>query len=225
MVALSLTDELEESERKIGFIPAHIEEPVLVKKTEVDLEMGCYVKSERIGDISVVSFDRLTNGTRFCEPFELDFSNHPDIVAVLLRAGQTQNMEAKCLFSLNFSIPQAVEMALQLDTGQLEGAIGQVLNQQKEETPESTVRVVTDEEITNLAGRLPDAKYSKICEELGFDYNYAQKVKTKLFLDSTAAFKEILQEWKDKGGFIVDLDKALRNSDLEGLIHKYKKQK
>ncbi|XP_041471303.1 uncharacterized protein LOC121420711 [Lytechinus variegatus] len=87
----------------------------------------------------------------------------------------------------------------------------------------STERLVTDGEITRLASRLPYGRYSQLCEELGFHYNSAQSILVKHQRDSTAAFKEVLQEWKDKGGFMVDLDTALKNSDLGGLIHVYKK--
>ncbi|XP_041470351.1 uncharacterized protein LOC121419931 [Lytechinus variegatus] len=109
--------EVEEKEKKLGFIPAHIEQNVLVQKAEVDLEMGCYVKNEPIGDIAVVSFERLKSGIRICQPFQLDFSNHPDNVAVLLKAGQTKNLGVECLFPLDFPTPQKAEKATQLDTG------------------------------------------------------------------------------------------------------------
>ncbi|XP_041471220.1 uncharacterized protein LOC121420624 [Lytechinus variegatus] len=125
-----------EDEEQLGFTPAHIEQNVLIQNAAVDLEMGCYVKNKKIGEIAVVSFDRLTSGTRICEPFELDFSNQPDNVAVSLRAGQTKKLEVKCLFPLDFPIPQKVEKASQLDTEQLEGATGQTPCQQKEKSPE-----------------------------------------------------------------------------------------
>ncbi|XP_041471212.1 uncharacterized protein LOC121420615 [Lytechinus variegatus] len=125
-----------EDEEELGFTPAHIEQNVFIQNAEVDLEMGCYVKNKKIGEIAVVSFDRLTSGTRICEPFELDFSNQPDNVAVSLRAGQTKKLEVKCLFPLDFPIPQKVEKSSQLDTEQLEGATGQTPCQQKEKSPE-----------------------------------------------------------------------------------------
>ncbi|XP_041471313.1 uncharacterized protein LOC121420726 [Lytechinus variegatus] len=106
-----------EDEEEMKFTPAHIEQNVFIKKVAVDLEMGCYVEKKKIGDIAVVSFDRLTSGTRICQPFELDFSNHPDNIAVLLQAGQTKKLEVECLFPLDFPSPQKAEKATQHDTG------------------------------------------------------------------------------------------------------------
>ncbi|XP_063959268.1 uncharacterized protein LOC135154953 [Lytechinus pictus] len=101
--------EVEEKEKIQGLIPAHIYLPVLVQKAEVDLEMRCYVKKKLIGDIAVVSFYNLTNLTRICVGFELDLGNHSDIVAVSITAGQTKKLEVKCLFQLDFPIPQKLE--------------------------------------------------------------------------------------------------------------------
>ncbi|XP_063960338.1 uncharacterized protein LOC135155314 [Lytechinus pictus] len=108
--------EVEEKEKIQGLIPAHIYLPVLVQKAEVDLEMRCYVKKKLIGDIAVVSFDNLTNLTRICVGFELDLGNHSDIVAVSITAGQTKKLEVKCLFQLDFPIPQKLEKDSPLDS-------------------------------------------------------------------------------------------------------------
>ena len=41
-------------------------------------------------------------------------------------------------------------------------------------------------------------------------------------MDLKAAFKEILQEWKNKGGYTEGLDAALIKAELEGLVPQYK---
>ncbi|XP_063960156.1 uncharacterized protein LOC135155203 isoform X4 [Lytechinus pictus] len=127
-----------EDEEELGFTPAHIEQNVFIKKAEVDLEMGCYVKKKKIGEIAVVSFDRLTSGTRICEPFELDFSNHPDSVAVSLRAGQTKELEVKCLFPLDFPILQKAVKATQPDTVGVEHGATSL---QAQQTSEGTLQI------------------------------------------------------------------------------------
>lgn len=87
----------------------------------------------------------------------------------------------------------------------------------------SDKREVTNDEITSLAKRLPAGKYSELCEKLGFDYNYVQNTLKKNSMDPMATFKEILQEWKNNGGYIEELDAALIEADLGGLVSKYKK--
>lgn len=82
----------------------------------------------------------------------------------------------------------------------------------------SNNREVTDEKITRLSKLLPDGKYSELFGCLGFNYNHTQKILKKKSMDSTAASKELLQEWKDKGGSTKDLDAALRKADLGGLV-------
>lgn len=49
-----------------------------------------------------------------------------------------------------------------------------------------------------------------------------QKIKKKNFMDSTAAFEELLHEWKKKTGSVEELDAALIKADLGGLVSKYK---
>eukprot|EP00057_Strongylocentrotus_purpuratus_P028137 XP_011682611.1 PREDICTED: uncharacterized protein LOC756445 [Strongylocentrotus purpuratus] len=82
---------------------------------------------------------------------------------------------------------------------------------------------VTDEKITRLSKLLPDGKYSELFRCLGFNYNYTQKILKKKIMDSTAAFEELLQEWKNKGRSTKDLDAALRKADLGGLVPEYNK--
>ncbi|XP_030834478.1 uncharacterized protein LOC115921286 [Strongylocentrotus purpuratus] len=86
----------------------------------------------------------------------------------------------------------------------------------------STNREVTKKEIVKLSKLLPDGKYSELCGILGFEYNYIKKIKKNNFMDSTAAFEELLHEWKDKAGSIEDLDAALKEAELGGLVSAYK---
>eukprot|EP00057_Strongylocentrotus_purpuratus_P006853 XP_011661327.1 PREDICTED: uncharacterized protein LOC105436945 [Strongylocentrotus purpuratus] len=86
----------------------------------------------------------------------------------------------------------------------------------------SKKREVTNLEITTLSKLLPGEKYSELCEILGFDFWYIQNIKRKNFMDPIAAFKEILQEWKQKAGFMNDLDEALKQAEVGGLVSRYK---
>ncbi|XP_030834474.1 uncharacterized protein LOC105437112 [Strongylocentrotus purpuratus] len=83
-------------------------------------------------------------------------------------------------------------------------------------------REVTDAEIGKLSKLLPDGKCNELCGILGFDFHYIQKIKKKNPMDSTAAFEELLQEWKVKGESVGYLDAALVKADLKGLVPKYK---
>ncbi|XP_063960146.1 uncharacterized protein LOC129266951 [Lytechinus pictus] len=207
-------------ENRVGFDVIHPATELPINVTEEDVTMTCFIKDDRVGD-AIVEYNDLWRGADRMRSFRLDLTNQPDRALVDLKVGQKGQRQEELICILRFT--SLSRSPRPHDLGQLEGATGQTPHQQIEKSLES--RVVTDEEITNLAGLLPDAKYSKICEELGFGYNYTQKVKTKHLLDSTAAFKEVLQEWKDKEGVMVDLDKALMESNLGGLIPNYKIQK
>ncbi|XP_063971531.1 uncharacterized protein LOC129266960 [Lytechinus pictus] len=133
--------EVEEKEKKLGFIPAHIDVLVLVQEAEVDLEMGCYVKNEQIGDTAVVAFCKLKSLTRICEDFELDLGNHPDIVAVSIKAGQTKKLEVKCLFELDFHIPQKLEKVSPLDSAIEHSASSSQTQQTSIQIREGTIEI------------------------------------------------------------------------------------
>nr|XP_054760693.1 uncharacterized protein LOC129266960 [Lytechinus pictus] len=133
--------EVKENEKIQGLIPAHIYLPVLVQKAEVDLEMRCYVKKELIGDIAVVSFEKLTSGTRICEDFELDLGNHPDIVAVSIKAGQTKKLEVRCLIQLDFPIPQKLEKVSPLDSAIEHSASSSQTQQTSIQIREGTIEI------------------------------------------------------------------------------------
>ncbi|XP_030834443.1 uncharacterized protein LOC115921267 [Strongylocentrotus purpuratus] len=99
------------------FVPAHMEQQVLIKAAEGDLKMTCNVKETVIGRPAVVSFEKLMSGARICEPFELDFTDQPDIVAVSLKVGQIETLQVNLLFRLDFSTPHRRERASPQDPG------------------------------------------------------------------------------------------------------------
>eukprot|EP00057_Strongylocentrotus_purpuratus_P023087 XP_011677561.1 PREDICTED: uncharacterized protein LOC105444689 [Strongylocentrotus purpuratus] len=80
---------IKRQEEEQEFVPAHPEQEIVIQAAESDLKMTCYVKETIIGRPAVVPFDKLTSGARICKPFELDFTDQPDIVAVSLRIGQS----------------------------------------------------------------------------------------------------------------------------------------
>eukprot|EP00057_Strongylocentrotus_purpuratus_P006637 XP_011661111.1 PREDICTED: uncharacterized protein LOC105436818 [Strongylocentrotus purpuratus] len=96
----------------------------------------------------VVPFDKLTSGARICEPFELDFTDHPDIVAVSLRVGQIERLEDKLLFPLDFSTPRRRKRTSPQDQEELQGA-------SSSQTPQTSLRS-TGETVENIPGRLED---------------------------------------------------------------------
>lgn len=87
----------------------------------------------------------------------------------------------------------------------------------------SNRREITDGDIYNLSRILPDGKYGRLGDVLGFPYNYVEQILKKRLNDFRAAFEEVLHEWKNKGGSIQDLDAALREADLGEFVPKYKK--
>eukprot|EP00057_Strongylocentrotus_purpuratus_P011681 XP_011666155.1 PREDICTED: uncharacterized protein LOC105439167 [Strongylocentrotus purpuratus] len=105
----------EEGEQE--FIPAHKKLQVLIQTAEGDLKMTCYIKQTVIGGPTVVSFDKLMSGTMICEPFELDFPNQSDSVAVSLKVGQHEKLEVNFLFRLEDKREKAVPQ----DQEQLQG--------------------------------------------------------------------------------------------------------
>ena len=86
----------------------------------------------------------------------------------------------------------------------------------------SNRREITDEEIYNLSRLLPDGKYKRLGGVLGFPYNYVEQILKKRLNDTTAAFEEVLHEWRNKGRSIEDLDAALMKADLGDFVPKYK---
>ncbi|XP_041471278.1 uncharacterized protein LOC121420683 [Lytechinus variegatus] len=206
-------------ENRVGFDVIHPATELPINVTEKDVTMTCFIEDDRVGD-AIVEYNDLWRGADRIRSFRLDLTNQPDRALVDLKVGQNGQRQEELVCILRFT--SSSRSPRPQDLGQLEGATGQTPHQEIERSPESTVRVVTDEEITNLAGRLPGAKYSRVCEVLGFGYNYTQQILIRHLLDSTTAFKEVLQEWKDKAGVMVDLDKALMKSNLGGLIRDYK---
>ncbi|XP_063959272.1 uncharacterized protein LOC129266953 [Lytechinus pictus] len=207
-------------EHALGFAHIHPSTEVPINVTEEDVTMTCVIDDDRVGE-AIVKYDDLWRGKDRMRSFNLDLTNQPDRVVLNLQVGQEgQHLEELlCLLKFTYQcrLPRPI---IPHDLEQLEGAVDQTTHQ---EIPETTGRVVTNGEITKLSRLLPDGESSEFCEELGFDYNYTQKIKTKHLQDSTAAFKEVLQEWKNRGGLMVNLDTALKNSDLGGLICEYKK--
>eukprot|EP00057_Strongylocentrotus_purpuratus_P019010 XP_011673484.1 PREDICTED: uncharacterized protein LOC105442750 [Strongylocentrotus purpuratus] len=104
------------------FVPAHMELKVLIQTADVDLKMTCSVNDTVIGGPADVPFDILRSGTGICQPFQLDFTNQPDIVAVLLKVGQIEDHQVKFLFELDFSTPHTAKGVSPKDQEQPQGA-------------------------------------------------------------------------------------------------------
>ncbi|XP_063971475.1 uncharacterized protein LOC135158109 [Lytechinus pictus] len=50
----------------------------------------------------IISFCRLINGPKICEPVKFDVPNQPDSVLISMKAGQSKKLEANCSFRLDF---------------------------------------------------------------------------------------------------------------------------
>lgn len=86
----------------------------------------------------------------------------------------------------------------------------------------SNRREVTDKEMNNLSKKIPDGKYIELFVTLGFEYNKIDKIKKSRHNDVTSASEVLFHEWRDKGGFMDDLDAALDKAGLKGLVPQYK---
>eukprot|EP00057_Strongylocentrotus_purpuratus_P010770 XP_011665244.1 PREDICTED: uncharacterized protein LOC105438745 [Strongylocentrotus purpuratus] len=82
--------------------------------------MGLEINYTKTKCLVVVPFDKLTSGARICKPFELDFTDQPDIVAVSLRIGQNERLEEELLFPLDFSTPNRRKRTSPQDPGRQE---------------------------------------------------------------------------------------------------------
>ncbi|XP_041469897.1 uncharacterized protein LOC121419509 [Lytechinus variegatus] len=204
-----------QKENRVGFAHIHPSTEVPINVTEDDVTMTCFIEDDCVGE-AIVKYDTLWRGKDRMRSFNLDLTSQPERVVLNLQVGQEGQPLEKLLCLLKFA-------SQSISSSKKTHYKDETPNQQTEETSKTTGRVVTNGEITKLSRLLPDGEYSEFCEELGFDYNYTQKIKTKHLQDSTAAFKEVLQEWKNRGGLMLDLDTALENSDLRGVICEYKK--
>ncbi|XP_063971483.1 uncharacterized protein LOC135153106 [Lytechinus pictus] len=211
-----------QEEEDIGFARIHPATEIPINVTEEDVTMTCFLENDRVGE-AIVEYDDLWRGKDRMASFKLDLTNQPDRVIVDLKVGQNGQRQRDLTCVLKFASHCRSSSFQPHDIGQLEGATGQTPLQQTEATPELPEREVIDRDISRLARLLPHEKYSELCQQLGFEYNYTQKILVRNSQDFKAAFEDVLHEWKDKDGSMVDLDRALRNSYLGGLICKYKK--
>ncbi|XP_030834837.1 uncharacterized protein LOC115921472 [Strongylocentrotus purpuratus] len=143
--------------------------------------MTCYVKETVIGRPAVVPFDKLTSGARICKPFELDFIDQPDIVAVSLKIGQNERLEDELLFPLDFSTPHRRKRTSPQDPGRQEDFGGQL--------KEVAKRVVKYEDIDDLG------------KELGFDPEDIQRYVNTNMKTSEVSYMgtlSMLRKWREK---------------------------
>ncbi|XP_030829554.1 uncharacterized protein LOC105440506 [Strongylocentrotus purpuratus] len=92
--------ELVKLEEREYFIPANMEQRLSIRTAEGALKMTCYLRNTVIGGPAVVSFDKLMSGERICVPFELDFTNQSDSVAVSLIVERNGKLECHFIFRL-----------------------------------------------------------------------------------------------------------------------------
>eukprot|EP00057_Strongylocentrotus_purpuratus_P025007 XP_011679481.1 PREDICTED: uncharacterized protein LOC105445526 [Strongylocentrotus purpuratus] len=182
--------------------------------------MTCYVKNTVIGGPTDVSFDRLKSGTRICEPFELDFPNQSDSVAVSLKVGQNNKLEVNLLFRLedrrqgpssqdkgvprnNPGITEATQgdtdfTSLRPSTSTFvvippEGAAAAV-----DGFSTSTASEVSDGMLNRLARRIPSHNYDTLSERLNIEHTEARNIleSTFAYLTENAGFSQVATQSK-----------------------------
>ncbi|XP_011668208.2 uncharacterized protein LOC100891341 [Strongylocentrotus purpuratus] len=179
------------------------------------LTVACQLR-EKSPKSEVIQFSDIRTQTKVTKYFELDLTEESDETLVVLEVVQTSTQTIK--FNTRFQATTNVAMT------PVRGAAFCPMDARSQSAEVPTLSgEVTDEKITKLSKLLPDGKYSELFENLGFKYDHIQKILKKSFMDSTAASKELLHEWKNKGGSTKDLDAALRKVDLGGLVPEYKK--
>ncbi|XP_030833636.1 uncharacterized protein LOC105444689 isoform X1 [Strongylocentrotus purpuratus] len=196
---------IKRQEEEQEFVPAHPEQEIVIQAAESDLKMTCYVKETAIGRPAVVPFDKLMSGARICKPFELDFTNQPDIVAVSLRVGQNEKLEDDLLFPLDFSIPHRRKRTFPQDPEELQGASSsrtlQTSHPIPDETPESGSgkRDEFEEKLTTVARRVAtrvdiDNLMKALCLQPGDVQHYANDNNNSSYMVTLS----MLRDWRKK---------------------------
>ena len=77
---------------------------------------------------------------------------------------------------------------------------------------------MTANQMHQLSELLPHDKYIRFCENLGVEFNIADRILAKYNNDYKQATRKVLADWKTKtGGKLVDMMKCMKLTEVGGL--------